>query len=90
MKRAQSRHSQENLFALLAPHFPTEPRRLTVLTAVILAMIEGRTVCLYQLVLRVQVREVIEAIPTYLFYLLVRELRRGQPDFKSFLALKKG
>lgn len=50
----QKLHLQDSLFALLAPHFPIDPRRLTVLTALILATIDGRTVCVYQLVSRVR------------------------------------
>lgn len=50
MKNTRSRPPQDSLFAQLSPHFPIDQRRLTVLTALILAMIEGRTVCLYKLV----------------------------------------
>ncbi|WP_161880479.1 hypothetical protein [Deinococcus alpinitundrae] len=42
------------MFTLLGPHFPIDPRRLTVLTALILAMTEGRTVYLDQLVSRIR------------------------------------
>lgn len=50
MKNTRSRLPQDRLCALLATHFPLDPRRLTVLAALILAIIEKRTVCLFQLV----------------------------------------
>lgn len=49
MKDTQSRRPQDSLFDLLRPHFSFDPRRLTVLSALILAVIEARTVVLWQL-----------------------------------------
>jgi hypothetical protein len=50
MKNTRNRPAQDSLSGLLAAHFPIDPRRLTVLAALILAIIEKRTVCLFQLV----------------------------------------
>ena len=50
MKNTRSRPVQSSLCALLAQHFPLDPRRLTVLSALILAVIQARSVVLYQLV----------------------------------------
>jgi hypothetical protein len=50
MKNPRSRHPQDTLSLYLATILPIDPRRLTVLAALILAMIEKRTVCLAQLV----------------------------------------
>jgi len=50
MKNTRSRPPQFSLCALLAQHFPLDPRRLTVLSALILAVIQARSVVLYQLV----------------------------------------
>ena len=50
MKDTRSRPAQSSLTALLAEHFPLDPRRLTVLSALILAVIQARSVVLYQLV----------------------------------------
>lgn len=50
MKTTGNRHPQDTLAALLQTHFPIDPRRLTVLVALILAIIEQRTVSLYHLV----------------------------------------
>nr|WP_019588826.1 IS4 family transposase [Deinococcus apachensis] len=50
MKNTRSRPPQSSLCALLAQHFPLDPRRLTVLSALILAVIQARSVVLYQLV----------------------------------------
>lgn len=50
MKNTRSRPPQFSLCALLAHHFPFDPRRLTVLSALILAVIQARSVVLYQLV----------------------------------------
>ena len=50
MKNIRSRPPQSSLCTLLAQHFPLDPRRLTVLSALILAVIQARSVVLYQLV----------------------------------------
>jgi hypothetical protein len=49
MKATQSRRPQDSLFDLLRPHFGFDPRRLTVLSALILALVEARTVVLWKL-----------------------------------------
>ena len=46
MKDTRSRPAQSSLTALLAEHFPLDPRRLTVLSALILAVIQARSVVL--------------------------------------------
>ncbi|ABF44154.1 transposase, IS4 (plasmid) [Deinococcus geothermalis DSM 11300] len=50
MKDTRSRPAQSSLTALLAEHFPLDPRRLTVPGALILAVIQARSVVLDQLV----------------------------------------
>ena len=50
MKNTRSRPPQSSLSAVLAQHFPLDPRRQTVLSALILAVIQARSVVLYQLV----------------------------------------
>lgn len=50
MKTPRSRPVQDTLAAALRPHFPLDPRRLTVLAALVQAMIQARSVVLFQLV----------------------------------------
>ncbi|WP_019009221.1 IS4 family transposase [Deinococcus aquatilis] len=50
MKATRSRLPEDTLSSYLATVLPIDPRRLAVLAALILAMIEKRTVCLAQLV----------------------------------------
>ncbi len=49
-EKIRNRSPEDSLFALLTTHFPLDPRRLTVLAALILAIVEKRTVRLFQLV----------------------------------------
>lgn len=48
MKNTRSRPPQSGLCALLAQHFPLDPRRRTVLCALILAVIQTWSVVLHQ------------------------------------------
>lgn len=50
MKNNRSRPAQSSLCTLLAQRFPLDPRRLTVLSALILSVIQTRNVVFYQLV----------------------------------------
>lgn len=50
MKDLPSRPTHDSLSAALCPHFPLDPRRLAVLAALVLAMIQARSVVLFQLV----------------------------------------
>ena len=54
MKTRRSRHPQYDLFATLQTHFEIDPRRLIVLCALILGMIQTRSVVLWRLVPVVQ------------------------------------
>lgn len=49
MKHTRSQPTQSSFSALLAQHFSLDPRWLTVLSVLILAMIQARSVVLYQL-----------------------------------------
>ncbi|UBV45223.1 hypothetical protein LAJ19_20690 (plasmid) [Deinococcus taeanensis] len=50
MKNTRNRRPQDRRCVRLTTHFPIDPRRLTVLAALILAIIEKRTVCRFHLV----------------------------------------
>ena len=54
MKDTGSRLPQDTLHAHLEAAFPLDPRRLTVFAALILVLIEQRTVCLARLVTRIR------------------------------------
>lgn len=49
MEDTRSRPGESSLCTLLAQHLPLNPRWLTVLSALILAVIQARSVVLYQL-----------------------------------------
>lgn len=82
MKNTRNRPPQDSLCALLTTHFPLDPRRLTVLAALILAIIEKRTVCLFQLVVCIRLVGTDETI----YQRLKRFVQFDWADQQSMLA----